>query len=107
VCALHKLGRIISAEVSLGGRYNSEMGLLIIMGASQHNGEENSNWLVTSFDSVPHKYNEGRNGILISYIADILLTAEVTAVSELVSKPVICEFEKASLTSWRIWDQTV
>lgn len=104
---MHKLGRIVSAEISLGGRYNSELGLLLIMGASQHNGEEDSQWLVTSFDSIPHMYTADRDGILISYIADVLLAAEVTKVSELVNKPVICKFEKGLLTSWSIWDRTV
>ena len=32
---MHKLGRITSVEIALGGRYNSELGLLVSMGAER------------------------------------------------------------------------
>lgn len=106
----NKLGRIISAEISLGGRYNSELGLLVTMGASQHNGQESSSWLTTSFDSVSHNYVKGEEetvALLVNYLGHILVKAEIQAVSELVNKPVICEFDGDKLSSWSIWDKTV
>lgn len=106
----HKLGRIISAEISIGGRYNSELGLLVTMGAAQHNGQEDSGWVATSFDGVRHNYARGEEedvALLVNYLAHILTRAEVGKISELVNKPVLCEFEEGSMVSWRIWDQTV
>jgi len=107
---VHKLGRIISVEISLGGRYNSELGLLLTMGAGQHNGQLDSSWTVTSFDSVPHHFmskDEGNVAFLVSFLAHLMNKADVTKISELVNKPVLCEFKEGELTSWSLWDQTV
>lgn len=106
----HKLGRIITAEISLGGRYNHELGLLITVGAAQHNGQDNSSWVSTSFDGVRHNYMRGDEetvAYLVNYLGHILQKAEVTKVSELVHKPVLCEFEGDKLVSWKLWDRTV
>lgn len=106
----HKLGRIISAELSLGGPYNSEIGLLVTLGASQHNGQDNSSWVSTSFDGVRHNYMRGDEetvAYLVNYLGHLLQKAEITKVSELVHKPVLCEFEDGKLKSWTLWGHTV
>lgn len=106
----HKLGRITAVDVSLGGRYNSELGLLVSMGAGQHNGQADSAWSVVSFIGVPHHYKEGEGNdcaFMISYLAHILNQADVTRLSDLVNKPVLCEFEEGELTSWNLWTRTV
>jgi hypothetical protein len=106
----HKLGRITSAEIALGGRYNSELGLLVTMGALQHNGQPNSEWSVTSFDGVRHNYMRGDEELvayLVNYLGHLMLKAEVTKISELLHKPVLCTFEEEQLTSWKLWDRTV
>jgi hypothetical protein len=106
----HKLGRITSVEIALGGKYNSELGLLITMGAAQHNGQTDSAWSVVSFDGVRHNYMRGDEELvayLVNYLGHLLLKADVTKVSDLVNKPVLCEFEEGELTSWRLWDRTV
>lgn len=106
----HKLGRILTAEIAFGGRYNSELGLLITVGASQHNGQPDSGWSAASFDGVRHNYARGEEdevALLVIYLAHILTKADVNKISDLVNKPVLCEFEEGSMTSWKIWDQTV
>jgi hypothetical protein len=107
---INKLGRITQVELSLGGRYDSELGLLVTMGAAQYNGQPDSAWSVTSFDGVRHNYMRGDEELvayLVNYLGHILQKAEVTKLSDLVSKPVICEFEQGELISWRLWDKTV
>jgi hypothetical protein len=107
---VHKLGRITAVEIAIGGPYNSELGLLVSMGADQHNGQVNSAWSVESFTGVPHHYQEGSvnaSAFLISYLAYILNQAHVTNISELLNKPVLCEFEEGELISWNLWTRTV
>jgi hypothetical protein len=106
----HKLGRIITAEISLGGPYNSELGLLVTLGASQHNGQESSSWVSTSFDGVRHNYMRGDEetvASLVYYLGHILQKADVTKINELVHKPVMCEFEGDNLVSWTVWGHTI
>jgi hypothetical protein len=106
----HKLGRIITAEISLGGPYNSELGLLITLGASQHNGQDNSGWASTSFDGVRHTYMDGEEqtvAYLVNFLGHLLQKAEVTTINDLVHKPVLCEFEGDKLISWKLWGHTV
>jgi hypothetical protein len=106
----HKLGRITSADVSLGGKYNSELGLLVHMGAAQHNGQPDSAWTAISFDGVSHSYMIGEEKLvayLVSYISHILQKADVTKINELVNKPVLCEFEEGILVSWKLWGHTI
>lgn len=107
---MHKLGRITSVEISLGGRYNSELGLLVSMGAAQHNGQADSAWSTVSFIGVRHHYQEGsvnESAFMISYLAYLLNQADVTKISELVNKPVLCEFEEDELVSWNLWTRTI
>jgi hypothetical protein len=107
---MHKLGRIIKADVVLGGRYNSELGLRLTMGAAQHNGQPDSAWEITTFDGVPHTYDIGDEefpAFLVRYLGHVLVRAEVESVQALVSKPVLCEFQEGELISWEIWDRVV
>lgn len=109
-CGVHKLGRITAVEIALGGRYNSELGLLVSMGAAQHNGQADSAWSVESFTGVPHHYQEGSvnaSAFMISYLAHLLNQADINKISDLLNKPVLCEFEEGELISWNLWTRTV
>ena len=107
---MHKLGRITAVDITLGGRYDSELGLLVTMGASQHNGQTDSAWSTVSFTGVNHSYQEGyihESAFMISYLAHLLNQAGITKISDLINKPVLCEFEEGELISWNLWTRTV
>ena len=99
-----KLGRIIVAEIMLGGRYNSELGIFISAGADRYNGQPDSQWSVDFFESVPHVYSAGGKELaphLVGYISSLLTQADVETLGGLVDKPVICFFdEQGRATSW-------
>ena len=99
-----KLGRILIAEIMLGGRYNSELGVYILAGADRHNGQPDSQWTAEYFESVPHIYGTDRRELaphLVGYIGSLLTRADVETLSGLVDKPVICFFdEQGQSTSW-------
>lgn len=102
----HKIGRIVSAQICLGGKYRSELGLQITFAAEQHNGQPDSSWSASEFESVPYVYEAGGREVgahLVGYLGNLLTQADVTGVHELAGKPVICTFQPSGdLYSWSL-----
>lgn len=97
-----KVGRITDAQICIGGRYDSELGLRVDFAAERHNGQEDSAWQASSFESIPYAFNpQGQATVLVSYLGDLLTSANIKSVRDLTGKPVICTFESSGrLYSW-------
>ena len=82
----HKLGRIFSVDLGFGGRYNSEYGLLVTMGASQYNGKPDSAWETSDFIGVSHVETNTFHSFVNDFIVSSTTCAHVTI------NPVVCHF---------------
>lgn len=100
---VHKLGRIVCADVILGGKYNSEIGISITMGASKHNGQDDSAWEVECFESFGSAIPNNSH-VSVYDVFDLFHAANVTKLSELVGKPVVCLFKEGMLQKWKLLD---
>ena len=103
-----KLGRILSIEVGLGGKYNTEYGIHVSLGADMHNGQVDSAWKVDEFIGDSHiKPNPSAIILINTMFVGLLIDADATKMSELKGKPVVCIFKDGELDTWHILRTTV
>lgn len=99
LCMIFKITR---AEIGLGGRYNSEYGLSIFF---DRQGTPTKIFVGTRlFSEIEPHLDEAMDIIRDSVnVVKLLELAEVTYVSELVGKPIMCTFsDSGEVTSWSI-----
>lgn len=97
-----KLGRILEVDITLGGTYNHEMQLVLVLGADTWNGQPDSKWFVKAIEILGYAQLGDCSSMSLSKLVPLLHSANVTRLSELVSKPVLCSFNNETLHSWRL-----
>lgn len=106
-----KIGKIREAYIGFGGYQGAQYGFFVDVGNKDWSvGDMRGYWgPEVSSDRAKWTEEDRSKGYAdcMRYVADLLVKAKVTKVSELIGKPVEVTFVGESLVSWRILEEAL